>query len=88
MNCSNNRYENIVSSCGKCSNNESTDVVNNALSRRQSYGLVGYPLANVYAPVQDFEELYEIDTALVRGTIFSQLDLPFVCGGMTGGRTK
>lgn len=82
MNCSNNRYENTVSSYGKCSNNTGND----RSRREQSFGLVGYPLGNVYAPIQEFTSLYEIDKALVRGTIFSELDLPFVCGGMTGGK--
>lgn len=42
------------------------------------WGLIGYPLASVYAPLQEFENLYDRDTALVRGTIFSELDLPFM----------
>ncbi|MBO5110305.1 MAG: spore coat associated protein CotJA [Clostridia bacterium] len=30
----------------------------------------------VYAPCQRFEGLYDPDTALLRGTLFSELDLP------------
>ena len=47
----------------------------------RSWGLSGYPLAMVYAPMQDFTEIYDLETALDRGTVFSQLDLPFM--GMT-----
>ena len=47
---------------------------------RPSWGLVGYPLASVFSPLQNFAELYDMETALKRGTIFKELDLPFVCG--------
>ncbi|MBR5308652.1 MAG: spore coat associated protein CotJA [Clostridia bacterium] len=48
-------------------------------------GLRGYPLASVYSPLQNFEDIYDLETGLTRGTIFQRLDLPFVCGGMSGG---
>lgn len=54
-----------------------------------NWGLVGYPLASVYAPLQEYKELYDLDTALERGTLFSELDLEF--RGRTlmgGGRTN
>lgn len=35
------------------------------------------PLAMVYSPRQCFSALYDEDTALSRGTLFSELDLPF-----------
>lgn len=41
-----------------------------------SWGLDGYPLAMVYAPCQTFRNLYDLETALERGTLFSELDLP------------
>lgn len=50
-----------------------------------AFGLSGYPLASVYAPMQEFDDIYDCETGLSRGTIFTQLDLPFVCGGMNGG---
>lgn len=50
-----------------------------------TFGLSGYPLASVYAPLQDFDEVYDCETGLTRGTIFPGLDLPFICGGMNGG---
>ncbi len=41
-----------------------------------SFGLVDYPLAMVYAPCQLYHALYDPATALSRGTLFSELDLP------------
>ena len=40
------------------------------------WGLCEYPLAMVYAPCQTFRGLYDPDTALSRGTLFTELDLP------------
>ncbi len=40
------------------------------------WGLSQHPLAMVYAPCQEFHSLYDMDTALSRGTLFSELDLP------------
>lgn len=45
---------------------------------RDGWGLNGYPLAMVYSPVQKFENLYDLDKGFVAGTIFSELDLPFM----------
>jgi len=56
-----------------------------AAAPRQTWGLSGYPLASVYAPLQKFHELYDLDTALKNGTVFKELDLPFVCGGNSRG---
>lgn len=41
------------------------------------WGLREYPPAMVYSPYQIFREIYTPDTALSRGTLFSELDLPF-----------
>lgn len=41
-----------------------------------SWGLNDYPLAMVYAPCQSFRALYDPNTALARGTLFTELDLP------------
>jgi hypothetical protein len=43
-----------------------------------SWGLHGYPLASVYAPLQEFDNIYDINTALKQGTVFKELDLPFM----------
>ena len=45
-------------------------------------GLSGHPLAMVYAPCQSFQSLYDTDEALMKGTLFTELDLPF---GMAAG---
>lgn len=54
-------------------------------AERRSWGLEGYPLASVYAPIQNFDELYDCETALSRGTIFSKLDLPFMGESVVNG---
>ena len=40
--------------------------------------LAGKSLAMVYSPCQAFEALYEPDEALFRGTVFRQLEKPFM----------
>ena len=40
--------------------------------------LSGLPLAMAYVPMQKWQKLYEPDVAFERGTIFSELDLPFL----------
>ena len=45
---------------------------------RETWGLENYPLASVYAPLQRFQNLYDKETALQHGTIFAELDLPFM----------
>ena len=39
--------------------------------------LSGYPLAMVYSPEQGFENMYEPEEGLARGTLFKALDMPF-----------
>ena len=56
-------------------------VCNMCEDKRRSWGLDGYPLAMVYAPIQRFGDMYDLDTALMEGTLFKELDLPFK--GMT-----
>lgn len=41
------------------------------------WGLYNHPLAMVYSPCQSWHEVYAPDVALARGTMFSELDLPF-----------
>ena len=41
------------------------------------WGLKEHPLGMVYSPYQYFRQIYSPDTALTRGTIFTELDLPF-----------
>ena len=35
------------------------------------------PLAMAYVPMQSWREIYECDKALMRGTLFCELDKPF-----------
>ena len=44
---------------------------------REDAVLENMPLAMAYVPWQKFEDLYDPDTALSRGTVFPSLDLPF-----------
>lgn len=39
-----------------------------------------FPPGMAYVPTQQFKNLYEIETGLQRGTIFSQIDFPFEVG--------
>ena len=52
---------------------------------KRGWGLEGYPLAMVYAPVQKFENIYDMEKALSAGTIFKDLDLPFMGVTVTKG---
>ncbi len=52
---------------------------------RKSWGLEEYPLASVYAPLQCWRNLYDNETGFSRGTIFKELDLPFLCSDKSGG---
>ena len=54
---------------------------------KSAWGLEEHPLAMVYAPLQHFHKLYDLDTALQKGTIFSELDLPFQGKSVTKGGT-
>ncbi len=42
--------------------------------------LSGWPLAMSYTPDQEWKDLYEIEEGHARGTIFTELDLPFYPG--------
>ena len=55
---------------------------NDCNCNKNSWGLEGYPLASVFAPLQSFDNLYDAETALKQGTVFAELDLPF------SGRTR
>lgn len=56
---------------------------------RSSWGLKDHPLASVYAPLQVFRNLYDRETALQKGTLFSELDLPFMGESvMKGGKYR
>lgn len=68
--------------------NESKEPLPQASDPMQRQNLTlpdGFPLASVYAPVQAFHKLYDQDTALSRGTVFQELDLPFMGMSVTKG---
>ena len=60
----------------------------NSHSGTKSWGLEDYPLASVFAPLQSWKELYDAETGLSRGTIFKELDLPFLGGEQKGGNCR
>lgn len=62
--------------CGVCVGFEGCDPT--------GWGLCEYPVAMVYAPCQVFRGIYDPATALCRGTLFTELDLPL---GREGGFT-
>ena len=45
-------------------------------SSKHGWGLQNYPLAMVYSPYQNWQNLYTPDVALENGTLFSELNLP------------
>ncbi|MBE6576624.1 MAG: spore coat associated protein CotJA [Ruminococcaceae bacterium] len=63
-------------SCG-CEGN-TVDTTQGTSACNGKWGLKDYPLAMVYSPLQEFCELYDLDDALKNGTLFKQLDLPFM----------
>ena len=42
-----------------------------------AWGLKGHPLAMVYSPCRPWNNVYKLELALERGTLFGDLDLPF-----------
>ncbi len=49
---------------------------NHTQSSKHGWGLQNYPLAMVYSPYQNWQNLYTPDVALEKGTLFGELDLP------------
>ncbi len=62
-------------SCGHAGNGRGCGNAENGAHR--GWGLHDHPLAMVYSPYQHFRDTYTPDIALGRGTLFSELDLPF-----------
>ena len=44
----------------------------------EELNLNNMPLAMAYVPMQKWRKLYEPEVALERGTLFQELDLPFI----------
>ena len=71
---------------GSLPENNAQGQTDSCIDGDMGWGLRAHPLAMVYSPLQEFHELYEPDMALERGTLFSELDLPFEGGkGKKGG---
>ena len=51
---------------------------------RDEWSVNNYALAMAYVPMQRFKSVYELDEALQCGTIFPELNKPFM--GWKGGR--
>lgn len=45
-------------------------------STASRYGITDRPVGSVYAPLQDFDGIYDPERGLKRGTLFAALDLP------------
>ena len=81
-----------VGLCRLCRDGDANDSRQNdgggiqcPVAKVSRWGLEGYPLASMYAPLQNFENLYDHATALSRGTLFRELDLPFEGKSVTKG---
>lgn len=46
--------------------------------------LMNFPLGMVYSPIQEWRNAYDVDTALTRGTLFRELDMPWEVPAPTG----
>ena len=69
------------SSCNNHANSSCNNYANSSCNNHAnggSWALRGYPLASVFAPYQEFRGLYDRETALKQGTVFLELDLPFM----------
>ena len=73
----NARMQNNENSCGGESRNKGCSSI--------GWGLYEYPLAMVYSPYQIWRNIYNDETALSRGTMFAELDLPFEGGNCRKG---
>jgi hypothetical protein len=91
-------HDDAIAACESCDSRNSCDSCERIPHRRESVchdgcgssvgsknGLVGKPLGSVYAPLQDFGDLYEPQKAIERGTLFAELDLPFEGKTVKGG---
>lgn len=63
--------------CGRTSYSPQTSC------SRDNRSLEGLPLAMAYVPMQYFKSVYNLDEALQQGTIFPELNKPFM--GWNGG---
>ena len=76
--------DNPLSSQQKCPSCTGNGERSSAVGR-DSWGLIDYPLASMFAPLQEWRSIYDLEGGFDRGTIFKELDLPFLCGDRKGG---
>ena len=77
-------YSEALSLRGACGCKESSGTNGCGTCMGSRYGIDNRPVGSVYAPLQNFDCLYDTHRALARGTLFSSLDLPLEAGN--GGR--
>ncbi len=56
----------------------------NRLAESGNNPLAGLPIAMAYVPMQRWKQTYPLSQGFQRGTIFPELDLPFVMGRCRG----
>ena len=71
--------ENPLSSQQKCPSCAGNGERSSAVGR-DSWGLIDHPLASMFAPLQEWRSIYDLEGGFDRGTIFKELDLPFYPG--------
>ena len=70
--------------CG-CEGSRAMQREGQACVKDSSNGITCRPVGMAYAPIQVWEGLYNIESALEKGTLFKALDLPFYAGGCKKG---
>ena len=71
----------------RCEADNGHDHSHSCDGAHSGWGIHDHPLAMVYSPVQKWRNIYDNESALVRGTIFEELDLPFL-GGWGNGKNN
>lgn len=76
-------------SCSRCNNvpdarNVPCAEAHNCCPIDTKNGIHGKALGIVYSPVQCWQNLYDLEAGLSRGTIFAELDLPFEASSKGG----
>lgn len=62
----------------RCADNRSTGSFCGCVDQRPMQS--DMPIAMAYVPMQRWNQVYDMSRGLTRGTIFPELDLPFVMG--------
>ena len=78
--CNNDLLRMIINRSGTFPSETRDLPKSNSCDGQNSYigwGMTNHPLSMVYAPWQNFDNLYDLDKALNQGTVFAELDLPF-----------